>query len=251
MVTPIAHRGASLFAPENTMAAFTLAVDMGMKDIECDVMLTADKIPILIHDDSLNRTTNGQGLVHQTTYEYIQSLDAGSWFAPHFKGIKVPKLAELLHWQKKTDITLHLEIKPIRNDNLPEDIGIIMSHINQYGESQKIKILSFQTAIFEHLSQQQSKFPRVLEVAHCQEKHIQEAQVTGCDQINISHHLFSRNRIRDIQTAGPKVGIFTVNNLDQIKELRTIPVDEIFTDDPTLFHAATNGTAKRPSYHHL
>ena len=88
-----------------------------MQNIECDVILTADKVPVLIHDSNLSRTTNGQGLVNESSYAYLQSLDAGSWFHPNFSGAKIPKLSELLEWQQQTEVTLHIEIKPLAVQN--------------------------------------------------------------------------------------------------------------------------------------
>ena len=240
MVTPIAHRGASLFAPENTMAAFKLAYDMGMQNIECDVILTADKVPVLIHDSNLSRTTNGQGLVNESSYAYLQSLDAGSWFHPNFSGTQIPKLSELLQWQQQTEVTLHIEIKPLALQNFSEDFAIIMDTIYQTGNLKKIKILSFQDQIIQQLLQNHHTLPRILEVIDCQPETIKKAVVHGCEQINISHKIITPNLINSLRLAGLKVGVFTINDLDEIKKLGAFSIDEIFTDNPNLFYANEN-----------
>lgn len=234
MVTFIAHRGASLFAPENTMPAFILAHNTGIKNIECDVVLTADKIPILMHDSTLSRTTNGSGLVNQSSYEYIQTLDAGSWFHPNYKGTKVSRLSELLHWQAKTNSILYIEIKPILTQNFREDLAIIMAEINKFGDSNKIKILSFQAQIFGQIALDNNQLPRVLGATYCSAQTIDTAIENGCEQINISHEICTQSLIEDIQQAGLKIGVFTVNELVQIEELISLGIDEIFTDNPTL-----------------
>src|SRR5258708_11793081 len=90
----IAHRGASAIAPENTLAAFRAAAVSGATWVEFDVSLTKDGRPVVFHDDLLDRTTDGTGLLAETPFEILTHLDAGSWFAPDFSGEMVPTLEE-------------------------------------------------------------------------------------------------------------------------------------------------------------
>ncbi len=235
MVTPIAHRGASLYAPENTMPAFTRAHDMGAEHIECDVIITADHIPVVIHDNDVSRTTNGQGLVNKLPFKILRSFDAGSWFDKQYQGTCVPALSELLEWHKNTDLLLHLEIKPIYSERFTEDISIILDHVTQYGDPKKIKILSFQAQILAELARRKINLPLILEVPYCHSQNIIQAKELGCEQINISHNTLTYNQVNNIQKAGLKIGVFTVNNINQIKLLTSYAVDEIFTDDLNLF----------------
>ncbi len=92
----IAHRGASAYAPENTFPAFELALKMGSCGIETDIHITKDDIPVLIHDATVDRTTNGAGRVNDLTLEELKRLDAGSWFSPEFAGTQIPTLEEFL-----------------------------------------------------------------------------------------------------------------------------------------------------------
>ncbi len=108
----IAHRGASGHAPENTLAAFRKALSLGVSFIETDLQLTRDTRLVALHDDTVNRTTNGQGAVHDLTLEEIRKLDAGSWFGSEFAGERVPTLEELLDFAKKNDVVFYLEMKP-------------------------------------------------------------------------------------------------------------------------------------------
>ncbi|MDE2030139.1 MAG: glycerophosphoryl diester phosphodiesterase, partial [Alphaproteobacteria bacterium] len=108
----IAHRGARARAPENTMAAFEAAREDGAAWIETDVKLTADGVPVLIHDDLLDRTTNGHGAVADMDWAEMRELDAGGWFAPVFAGARVPRLAELLAFARDSDMRINLELKP-------------------------------------------------------------------------------------------------------------------------------------------
>src|ERR1700694_4714944 len=97
-VTVSAHRGASGYAPENTLAAFSLAHELGADMVEFDVHLTADDRLVVVHDDTLDRTTNGTGYVRDHTWDEIARLDAGVWYAPEFTGLCVPLLDDALAW---------------------------------------------------------------------------------------------------------------------------------------------------------
>src|SRR5688500_16528220 len=92
----IAHRGASSYAPENTLAAFDLAIEMGARHLELDVHLTRDDHVVVIHDDTVDRTTGGVGPVAEQTLAELKSLDAGSWFGEKFAGQRIPTFAEVL-----------------------------------------------------------------------------------------------------------------------------------------------------------
>lgn len=104
----IAHRGASKFAPENTLAAFKLAEKMGADGIELDIHLTKDQIPVIIHDEDIKRTTNGRGFVQKYTYKELQQFDAGSWFSERFSDERILSLEEFLHgsYQKTCSLIL-------------------------------------------------------------------------------------------------------------------------------------------------
>src|SRR5690242_8989223 len=90
----IGHRGAAAYAPENTLESIRTAAEIGVKWVELDVKLTKDSIPIIFHDDTLERTTSGYGLVAETKYEDIRELEAGMWFSEGFTGVVVPTLEE-------------------------------------------------------------------------------------------------------------------------------------------------------------
>lgn len=106
----IGHRGAAALAPENTWAGFDAALDLGVDAIETDVHATSDGVLALIHDERLERTTNGQGLVADTPWSVIRELDAGSWFDPHYAGARVPRLDRTLE-RYGARIPFALEVK--------------------------------------------------------------------------------------------------------------------------------------------
>jgi glycerophosphoryl diester phosphodiesterase len=106
----IGHRGASSLAPENTLASFRKAHDLGAEMIELDVHRTKDGHLVIMHDDTVDRTTGSHGAVKDLTLEEIRQLDAGSWFSPEFKGEKVPTFDEVLEWAKGK-VKIDIEIK--------------------------------------------------------------------------------------------------------------------------------------------
>ncbi|MBC7546789.1 hypothetical protein H7171_03530 [Candidatus Saccharibacteria bacterium] len=110
LLTVVAHRGYSSEAPENTIAAFDLALRYGYSDIEFDVQLSKDGVPMVLHDELLGRTTNGLGRLDGYTYAQLKQLDAGSWFNPKFGEQRIPSLLELLA-RYKSKARLHIELK--------------------------------------------------------------------------------------------------------------------------------------------
>ena len=107
----VAHRGASSLAPENTIASFDRAVEIGADGIEFDVQLSKDNVPVVIHDENLERTTSGRGPVKDCTLFKLKSLDAGSWFASRFEGEKIPVLDEVLDRYKADNLLFNIELK--------------------------------------------------------------------------------------------------------------------------------------------
>lgn len=126
----IAHRGASGYAPENTIAAFDLAVKMNADMIELDVQLTKDRQIVVIHDDRVDRTTNGSGFVKDFTLEELQKLDAGSWYGPAFQGERIPTLeAVLKRYHKKIGLLIELKGHPSQV-GIEEEVGQLLGQFS-------------------------------------------------------------------------------------------------------------------------
>ena len=137
----IAHRGASEYAPENTFAAFDLAVQMGVRHIELDVHETADGQAVVIHDNTLDRTTNGSGPVSNRSLADLKALDAGSWFHPRFANERIPAFAEILERFGRR-VHLHVEIKGGRERFCARVIEAVRAH----GAERHVTITSFKAA---------------------------------------------------------------------------------------------------------
>lgn len=145
----IGHRGVFAYAPENTLEGIHTAADMDVEWVEFDVKLTKDHVPILFHDDVLDRTTNGSGLVAEATYEEIRQLEAGSAFSESFAGIKIPTLDEALEVLIDRGMGLNLEMKPCAGRE-EETAEVILDHLSHvWDDHEKLYISSYSSKALE------------------------------------------------------------------------------------------------------
>ena len=150
----IAHRGFSGKYPENTLIAFKKAIELEADMIELDITLSKDKIPIVIHDDTLERTTNGNGKVRATASNKLKLLDAGSWKNPKFHEERIPTLEEVLRLIKKSKIDLNIEIKSSAFEKKHSTSCIELQTLNliqKYKLMNRIVISSFESKILLRL----------------------------------------------------------------------------------------------------
>ena len=140
----IAHRGASSYAPENTLAAFELAIEMGVRHIELDVHATSDGHVVVLHDDTVDRTTDGSGPVTNLALATLRKLDAGSWFGREFAGERIPTFDEVLG-RYKGRIHVHTEIKG-QSTYLSQRTADLIRQRGMVGE---VTITSFQSMRLE------------------------------------------------------------------------------------------------------
>ncbi|HEX9760002.1 MAG TPA: glycerophosphodiester phosphodiesterase family protein, partial [Candidatus Acidoferrales bacterium] len=136
----IAHRGASGHAPENTIAAFRRAVELGAMFIETDLHLTRDAELVAIHDTTLERTTNGTGAVKKHTLAELRELDAGAWFSPEFAGEKIPTLEEIAAFAREQDVVFFLEL---RADAAWGAEHALVAALRRVGEAARTAVLSY------------------------------------------------------------------------------------------------------------
>src|SRR5580698_24623 len=148
----IAHRGASGHAPENTMASFRRAVELGATFIETDLQITRDAQVIAIHDPTLDRTTTGKGQVHLQTLQQIRALDAGAWYGDgrsgEFAGERVPTLDEILAFAKEHDVIFYLEIKSGPAWGVEH---AVVAALRDQNASARVVILSFDPAALDSI----------------------------------------------------------------------------------------------------
>lgn len=146
----IAHRGYSAIAPENTRSSFAEAVKYGADGIEFDVQLSSDRIPVIIHDSSLERTTNGKGKIREKTLKELKQLDAGSWFSAEFKEEKIPTLEEVLDFLIPTGIKIYAEIKETNDWQITDLNNLINLIISKKGGHQ-VAIISFDANFLQQI----------------------------------------------------------------------------------------------------
>jgi glycerophosphoryl diester phosphodiesterase len=176
-VMVIAHRGASSYAPENTLAAFDLALEMRARHIELDVALTRDSHIVVIHDDNVDRTTDGCGLVTSHTLAALQELDAGSWFGAQFEGERIPTFDQVLA-RYKGRVHIHTEIKG-KSPSLSQRTADL---IRKHGMETQVTVTSFQSARLQEMRACAPELPVGWLVREVNDSIIAQAHAIGVNQ---------------------------------------------------------------------
>lgn len=229
----IAHRGAKANAPENTLAAFARAREEGALWVEFDVKLTADGVPVVIHDEMLERTTDGRGAVRSTSLAALKRLDAGAWFAPAFRGERVPTLVEALDLFARLDMGFNLEIKPCPGrevETARTTIAVLDAH---WPANRPAPVLSSFKA--EALAAVRDLAPRYA-LGYLAEKlgqgWIEAAQRLGCKTVHPGWHSLTEKQIGAAKAAGFPLLVWTVNEPARARQLLAWGVDALITDNP-------------------
>ncbi len=230
----IGHRGAAAHAPENTLAGFRTAAQLGVKWVEFDVRLTKDGVPILMHDDNLDRTTDGKGSVANTTLKEIKKLDAGSWFAEEFAGEPVPTLAEALDAIHKCGMTPNIEIKANEREHWHTGrvIGESLNDLWPPGRPLPL-VSSFKIRSLAGFRQARTDLPVALNV--WRRPGIQwaiGARFLNCVSVHFSATHITNGQIAKVKAAGRRVVCYTVNGASAAEALYKRGVDSVFTDAP-------------------
>ena len=139
-IKAVAHRGYSTEAPENTLPAFRLAKEKGFDYVECDVVFTSDNVPVLLHDSSIDRTSNGEGKISSLTYEEVSQYDFGSWFSEEYAGVKIPTFDEFLTLCKEIELHPYIELK---GSYTQEQINSLVADVEENGMKGNVTWISF------------------------------------------------------------------------------------------------------------
>lgn len=231
----IAHRGASAYAPENTIAAFDMAASMGARMIEFDVMLSADGEAFIFHDDNLNRTTNGHGEFGQMNADYIRSLDAGSWFSKQYAGEKIPSLLTVLQWMLAHDVYANIEIKPYPGMTEQTTVAVL-THLNRYWPHDKTLPLvsSFDAKALALCRSLSPEIPLGFLMHEWQADWLGEARKLSCFSIHLNADIATKARVQAIKAEGYIVYLYTVNRPRSARQWFAMGIDAVFTDYPDL-----------------
>lgn len=231
----IGHRGASAYAPENTIAAFDKAFSLGCRFIEFDVMCSADGEPFLIHDDTLKRTTNGRGDVGKVEAAYLQGLDAGSWFSKQYKGEKIPHFKDALKWLSFSDVQANIEIKPYPGA-VEQTAVAVLSYIHRYWPQSKDLPLvsSFEWEALLLCRSIAPEMPLGLLLDEWDEQWLQKAKQIECYSVHFNRKVLTAERVKEVKEQGYIVCAYTVNRKRLANKLFSWGVDAVFSDYPDL-----------------
>lgn len=235
MTINYAHRGASAYYPENTMLSFEKALEMGCTGIETDVQLTKDGVLVLIHDEMVNRTTNGEGFVKDYTYIELNKLDAGAWMGEEFAGLKIPTVEELIYLVKDKNIIINFEIK--NGIVMYEDIEQkLIDLINKHKIKHKVILSSFNhysVAKCNKISKDINTGVLYMEGIY---KPYNYAKTVGANAIHPYFYAINEEVIKESKKHKTQINVFTVDDEEHMKYFLDMKVDGIITNYPDLLH---------------
>jgi glycerophosphoryl diester phosphodiesterase len=238
----IAHRGAGKLAPENTLAAFRLGASHGYCMFECDVKLSSDGVPFLLHDDSLTRTTNaaeklGAKMIGgDHAWGTLTQLDAGSWHSRGFAGEPLPTLDAIARYCLRNAYFLNIEIKPTPGQERQTG-DVVARHAARLWQNACVPPLltSFEVPALAAAKSAQPELPRGLLLDALWPGWLETAQTLGCVAIVCDHVLWDQVTVTQAKSAGFKTLSYTVNDEATARRLLDLGVDGIITDRVDLF----------------
>jgi glycerophosphoryl diester phosphodiesterase len=239
----LAHRGGGKLAPENTLAAIRRGYALGFRAIEIDARLTRDEVPVVIHDRTLERTTDGAGAVAETSAADIARLDAGAWFAPEYRGARVPTLAETIAWCRAQGVWMNLEIK--RYADRSARIGEVVARtaaqcyadlLRPGGDRAENAVVlapllsSFGRDALLAARAVAPGLPRGYLVDDVPENFAAELEELGCVSLHTDHETLTRDKARAVKDAGYWLFCYTVDDPARAREIFGWGVDALCTD---------------------
>lgn len=226
-VMAVAHRGASAYTPENTLAAFEEAIRLGARAIECDVRLSADGVPVIFHDDTLDRTTNSRGLLRTRTAAELSRLDAGGWFGERFRGVGVPTLDEALGVMLPGAMPV-LELKTAID---PSALGTSLA---RHGRLESALVISFVPEWIGAVRRSNRAFRTGFLADTWTDDLPSRTLALGADVLVLSVDVLTLQRVSEADDAGLDVWCYTANDIGLVAACAAMGVTGIITDRPDL-----------------
>ena len=246
----LAHRGAGKLAPENTLAAIRRGCAMGFRAIEIDARLTKDEVPVVIHDRTLERTTDGTGPVAEAAAADIARLDAGAWFAPQYRGERVPTLAETIAWCRAQGVWMNLEIKRYADRSARIGEVVARTAAQCYGDllrpgGDRAGSVVLQAPLLSSFGREAllaartaaPELPRGYLVDDVPENFAAELEALGCLSLHTDHETLTREKARAVKDAGYWLFCYTVDDPARAREILGWGVDALCTDRINLIGA--------------
>jgi len=228
----IAHRGASSVAPENTLAAFQKAADLRADYFELDVYLSKDDSLVIIHDKSVNRTTDGSGFVTLLTFEQLRSFDAGSWFAPEFAGEKIPTLKEALILAKQNNIKVCIEIKGSKAGIVEKIVDLVQ----KLDMREQVVVFSFTLSQITRVKEIDPGIPVLFLVENLIPENVDGAASINALAVGVANDI-TPETLDYCRQNNLEVWIWTINSAAQMAEFIARGIDGIITNYPQLLRA--------------
>jgi glycerophosphoryl diester phosphodiesterase len=226
------HRGDRAVAPENTIPALQSALDSPLDFVETDVQLTKDGIPVLFHDETVDRTTTGHGLVSDHTLESLRSLDAGSWYSQKYAGTVVPTFEEFLGIFSSSEKKALVELKGFWTE---EEVSLVTDLIYSFRVHDRITLASFNFNTLRNIETTAPAIPRVIIRRMLPADPVRLAQFYGAIAILTSPASLEENpdAVADMHAAGLGLLLYTLNSEEKWSEAIGWGVDGIITDKPS------------------
>lgn len=227
----LAHRGAGKLAPENTLAAFRIGASHGYRAFECDVKLSADGVPFLLHDSTLQRTTSGRGLAAKLPWSELSRLDAGAWHGRTFAGEPPPTLEAIARFCLRNDFALNIEIKPTPGTESETGRAVAEQAAALWRHASRPPLFSsFQRASLEAARIAAPDLPRALLLETLGGRWLEDALALRCVGIVTAYPQIDATSIARIHDAGLKALVYTVNDPAEARRLVGLGIDGIITD---------------------
>ena len=227
----IAHRGAGKLAPENTLAAFRVGASFGYRAFECDVKLSADDVPFLLHDSTLDRTTPIQGIASGRDWKALSQLDAGSWHSRSFAGEPIPTLDAIAAFCLRNGHALNIEIKPTEGAEVRTGDVVARAAARLWAGAAVPPLLSsFQPAALAAAQAAEPQLPRALLLDSLHEGWFDQAQALACVAVVTNHGVMDAARVAQLHATGLRALVYTVNDVQRAQQLLALGIDGIITD---------------------
>ena len=236
----VAHRGAGKLAPENTLAAFRLGAQHGYRMFECDAKLSSDGVAFLMHDATLNRTTNGHGVGGNFTWLDLAQLDAGSWHSRTYAGEPLLTLANLARFCRHNRYLLNIEIKPTpgterhTGEVVAREAAVLWKDALSCNETPPL-LTSFKAEALAGAQATAPHLPRGLLLDTWREGWLAEAMQLGCQAVVCNYALWDASTVAQVHAAGMRCLSYTVNDEWAAAHLWALGTDGIITDRVDLF----------------
>lgn len=232
----VGHRGAAGLAPENTLAGIKKAAEVGIRWIEIDTQLTADSIPVIFHDEILERCTNGTGKLASLTLSELKQLDAGSWFGDSFRNETIPTLEEALQICLDHDLNMNLELKIHHSEQVAPLAEKVAEIIKSFGfPYDRLLLSSFSQDALEMCQSLLPEISRGYITKAESTDYLDNVKHLGLYSVHVKQDLLTSDMAKSITDEGYVLNIWTLNDPEKMTTFTQMKVKNIITDNPELF----------------